>query len=357
MSEKIKILIVDDSLLVRASLRNIFSGDEEFEILAEAGDPYVAVQELKKKAPDVITLDVEMPRMDGITFLRKIMSQHPIPVVVISTLTQKGTDTAIKALEYGAVEVYAKPKVNTERELLSRADELRMIVKSAARANLKNLKAQIGTGGKSGIQPLSGKSLLKEKRPVEKVIAIGASTGGTTAIKAVLKSVDATESAILIVQHMPPVFTKQFADRLNGECDMEVREAKDGDKLWKGLVLVAPGDKHMVVKGRHPNLFVSIMDGPKKNHHRPSIDVLFKSVARYIKDEAIGVLMTGMGRDGALGLGEIKDAGAHTIAQNEATSVVFGMPKEAIKLGAATEVLPLGQIGKVCNKTQENTKK
>lgn len=344
MSKKIKILIVDDSLLVRKSLAEVFSSDDDLEVIGEAIDPYMAVQELRKMAPDVITLDIEMPKMDGITFLKKLMSQHPIPVVVISTLTQKGTREALRALEYGAVEVLAKPKINTKEELLEKRESLIRIVKSAAKANLTKLSL-----ANSKFEAQAKTKELKqnfEKNPSKDLVAIGASTGGTTALKMILKGLSSLSPAVVVVQHMPEMFTKQFADRLDSECEINVREAQDGDRLYAGLALIAPGNKHMMLKGRSPNFYVQIVDGPRVNHHKPSIDVLFKSVARYAGEQAVGVLLTGMGRDGANGLLEMKNHGAHNIAQDESTSVVFGMPKEAIKLGAAHEVLPIEQIGR-----------
>lgn len=343
MSKKIKILIVDDSLLVRKSLIEVFSADDELEVIGEAIDPYMAAKELKKMAPDVITLDIEMPKMDGITFLKKLMSQHPIPVVVISTLTQKGTNAALKALEYGAVEVLAKPKINTKEELLEKSDHLRRIIKSAAKANLSKLSLSANQSSEKAIvQP----SDQLTKKLNDKIVAIGASTGGTTALKTILTGLSALSPGVVIVQHMPEMFTKQFADRLNTECEINIKEAEDGDRVYAGHALIAPGNKHMMLKGNSPNFYVQIMDGPRVNHHKPSIDVLFKSVARYAKDKAVGVLLTGMGRDGANGMLEMKESGAYNIAQDKNTCVVFGMPKEAIKLGAAHEVLPIEKIGK-----------
>ncbi len=342
MSKPIKILIVDDSLVVRKALTEVFSVDEELEVIGEAIDPYMAAQELRKMAPDVITLDIEMPKMDGITFLKKLMSQHPIPVVVISTLTEKGTTEALKALEYGAVEVLAKPKINTGGRLMDQGEDLRRIVKSAAKANLKRLVISKLISG--GFQTNKEKSAIP-KQLSETVVAMGASTGGTTALKIVLKGLSSFSPGVIVVQHMPEMFTKQFADRLNAECEINVKEAKDGDRVYAGHALIAPGNKHMMLRGSSFNFYVQVMDGPKVNHHRPSIDVLFKSVARYARDRSVGVLMTGMGKDGAAGMFEMKTAGAHTIAQNESTSVVFGMPKEAIKIGAAEEVVSLEKIG------------
>jgi len=343
LSKKIKILIVDDSLLVRKSLAEVFASDDELEVIGEAIDPYMAAQELRKMAPDVITLDIEMPKMDGITFLRKLMSQHPIPVVVISTLTQKGTQEALTALEYGAVEVVAKPKVNTKEELLQQRESLVRIVKAAAKANLSRLS--LSNSKFKGQQAIKQSKQNYEKIPSKELVAIGASTGGTTALKMILMGLSRLSPAVVVVQHMPEVFTKQFADRLDSECEINIKEAQDGDRLYAGTALIAPGNKHMMLKGRSPNFYVQIMDGPRVNHHKPSIDVLFKSVARYAAEKAVGVLLTGMGKDGANGMLEMKNNGAYNIAQNESTSVVFGMPKEAIKLGAAHEVLPIEKIG------------
>lgn len=336
-------MIVDDSLLVRKTLSEVFASDDDLEVIGEASDPYMAAQELRKMAPDVITLDIEMPKMDGITFLKKLMSQHPIPVVVISTLTQKGTIEALKALEYGAVEVLAKPKINTKAEILEQKDNLIRVIKSAAKANLSRLSLS-----NSKLKAQAIKRELKkdyEKLPSTDVVAIGASTGGTTALKMILKGLTRLCPGVVVVQHMPEMFTKQFADRLDMECEISVQEANDGDRVYAGSALIAPGNKHMMLKGKSPNFYVQILDGPRVNHHKPSIDVLFKSVARYAKENAVGVLLTGMGKDGANGLLEMKQNGAYNIAQNKNTSVVFGMPKEAIRLGAAHEVLPIEKIG------------
>jgi two-component system chemotaxis response regulator CheB len=352
LSKKVKILIVDDSLLVRKSLIEVFSTDDELEVIAEAGDPYMAAQELRKCVPDVITLDIEMPKMDGITFLKKLMSQHPIPVIVISTLTQKGTREALTALEYGAVEVLAKPKINTKEELLEKSESLIRTIKSAAKANLTRISPLNALSKEKAIdQKLKGNF---EKLPSKDIVAIGASTGGTTALKMILKGFSRLCPGVVVVQHMPEMFTKQFADRLNTECEINVQEAKDGDRVYAGSALIAPGNKHMILKGRSPNFYVQVVDGPRVNHHKPSIDVLFKSVARYAKDQAVGVLLTGMGKDGANGMLEMKNTGAYNIAQNKSTSVVFGMPKEAIKLGAAHEVLPIEKIGNaILNQRQQ----
>ena len=341
MTKPIKILIVDDSLVMRKFLTEIFSEDEELEVVSEASDPYMAVQKLRTVVPDVITLDIEMPKMDGITFLKKLMSQHPIPVVVISSLTEKGTREALKALEYGAVEVIAKPKMVEGTGLRDVKEDFRRIVKSAFDTNLKHLLASL-PGAKDSFHPERKSSI---RRLSERIIAIGASTGGTSALKVILKGLSSSCPGVIVVQHMPEIFTKQFADRLNNECKIHVKEAEDEDRVYSGHALIAPGNKHMALRGSASNYYVRIMGGSKVNRHRPSIDVLFKSVARYAKDKAVGVLLTGMGKDGASGLLDMKNNGAHTIAQNKSSSIVFGMPKEAIRIGAANEVLPLNKIG------------
>ncbi len=342
MGKVSKILIVDDSLLVRQSLQEIFSADPELEVVGTASDPYEAAQELKRLVPDVITLDIEMPKMNGITFLKKLMNQHPIPVVIISTLTQEGSKGAVKALEYGAVDVVGKPKVRTRDLLHEDAHELCRKVKAAARSNISAIMAQ-----RKFMKAFNAPKPNAEKKKfnyTHTVIAIGASTGGTEALRTILKSMPVDCPGIVIVQHMPEVFTKQFADRLNMECAISVKEAENGDAVVKGQALIAPGDKHMLLKKHASDYFVEVKAGPLVNRHMPSVDVLFKSTARYAKGNAVGVILTGMGKDGAQGLLEMKNEGARTIAQDEASSVVFGMPKEAIKLKAVDEVHSLNRI-------------
>lgn len=345
--KKIKVLIIDDSALVRQTLTQIFEKSKDIEVIDTASDPYIAVQKLKKEKPDVITLDIEMPRMDGITFLHKLMSQHPIPVVVISTLTDKGTSTALRALEYGAVEVVAKPKLNTQQALVESSIHLTDIVRAASKANPQRIKPDVVSR-----QPkLSADAIIAKKRSslslletTDKVVAVGASTGGTEALKQFLKALPIDSPGVVIVQHMPEVFTQQFAKRLNAECDVHVKEAEHGDAVLRGHVLIAPGSHHMLLKRNGAKYFVQLKDGPLVNRHRPSVDVLFRSVARYAGVNAIAIIMTGMGDDGAKGLLEIKNENGYTIAQDEATCVVFGMPKEAIKLGAHHEILPLQKV-------------
>jgi two-component system chemotaxis response regulator CheB len=337
---KIKVLIVDDSAVVRQALSSILETDREIEIMSTAPDPFIAAQKLAKEIPDVITLDVEMPRMDGITFLRKIMSQHPIPVVIISSLTAKGTDTAIQALELGAVDVIKKSSL--DRNNLQDAERnIIQVVKAASRAVIrrKSLGQRIVEAQAAVPKTMS---MLKT---TEQIIAVGASTGGTEALLSFLQAMPIDCPGIVIVQHMPEMFTKSFAERLNNVCKVSVKEAVDGDSILRGQVLIAPGNKHMEVRRSGARYYVSIREGEPVNRHRPSVDVLFSSVARFVGRNAIGVIMTGMGADGARGLLEMKTNGAKTIAQDEASSIVFGMPKEAIKLNAADKILSLNQIG------------
>ncbi len=349
--KKIKVLIIDDSALVRQTLFELLSSDPEIEVTGMASDPYIAAAKINEVIPDVITLDVEMPKMDGLTFLRKLMSQHPIPVVVISTLTEKGTDTAIEALELGAVEIVAKPKVNT-KELLEKARfELCEKVKIASTAFVKR---RLNTVSKPGdnMQPKLSADVMLEKvqsrksliQTTEIVIAVGASTGGTEALKTFLMAMPVDSPGIVIVQHMPEMFTKQFAKRLDSICAINIKEAEDGDEVLPGQALIAPGNQHMLLKRSGARYYVEVKDGPLVNRHKPAVDVLFRSVSRYAGKNAIGVIMTGMGDDGSKGLLEMKEEGAFTIAQDEKSCVVFGMPKEAIKLNAVLEILSLNQI-------------
>ena len=351
--DKVKVLIVDDSALVRQTLVSILETDPMIEIIGVAADPFVAVERIKECKPDVITLDIEMPRMDGLTFLKKLMSQHPIPVVVISTLTEKGTDSALLALEYGAVEVIAKPKVNTKTLLEQSTIELCGKVKAAAQALIRKKSILSTERSSNGVEPkLSADAIISKAKyasmvqTTESVIAIGASTGGTEALRVVLEQFPADSPGIVVVQHMPEMFTKQFAKRLNDLCKVTVKEAENGDKVIRGQVLIAPGGKHMLVKRSGAMYHVEIMDGPLVNRHRPSVDVLFRSVARFAGKNAVGAILTGMGDDGAVGMLEMKEAGAFTVAQDEKTCVVFGMPKEAIKRGGVEKIVPLTDITK-----------
>lgn len=343
---KIKVLIVDDSAVVRQTLHEIISSDSRFEVIATASDPFIAVNKIEEEVPDVITLDVEMPRMDGLTFLQKIMSQHPIPVVICSSLSEKGSETALRALEYGAVEIIQKPKLGAKQFLQESSIRICDAIKAASLVNVKKIAIR-----RTEIQPkltadviipkLASKAMVQT---TEKVIAVGASTGGTEALKIFLESMPPDTPGIVIVQHMPENFTSAFARRLDGLCKISVKEAEDGDSIIRGRALIAPGNKHMLLKRSGARYYVEIKEGPLVSRHRPSVDVLFRSAARYAGKNAIGVIMTGMGDDGAKGMFEMKDAGAYTIAQDEKSCVVFGMPHEAIKLGGVDKILPLEQI-------------
>ncbi|MGE4422674.1 MAG: chemotaxis response regulator protein-glutamate methylesterase [Pseudodesulfovibrio sp.] len=344
---KIRVLIVDDSAVVRQTLEDILSSDPQIEIMGTAVDPYVAAERLKKEVPDVITLDIEMPRMDGLTFLRKIMKQRPIPVVICSSVAGEGTTTALKALEYGAVEIITKPKVGTKKFLEEAKIRLIDKVKAAAMAGTRPIRI---AAPPIQVKPkLSADAVIPMGRPTalsptEKICLVGASTGGTEALRVFLEAQPENCPPIAIVQHMPEHFTAAFANRLNGICRINVKEAQDGDALMRGLALVAPGDKHMLLKRTGNKYYVEVKDGPLVSRHRPSVDVLFRSGARYGGANVVAAIMTGMGDDGAKGMKELKDAGAYTIAQDEASCVVFGMPQEAIKQGGVDKVLSLEKI-------------
>lgn len=349
MARKIKVLVVDDSALVRQTLSQIISSDPLLEVMGTAADPYFAARKIAEEVPDVITLDVEMPRMDGLTFLRKIMSQHPIPVIVISSLTDKATEMGIRALEYGAVDIITKPQLNTKKFIEESQIRICDAIRAAAGSKISRRKmVEI-----PAVEPkLSADAVIPmTKTPVgsltttDKVIAVGASTGGTEAIADFLKSMPLDCPGIVIVQHMPEKFTTSFANRLNDICKISVKEAQNGDSVLRGQALIAPGNFHMMLKRSGAKYYVEVIEGPLVNRHRPSVDVLFRSTAKYAGANSLGVIMTGMGDDGAKGLLEMKEAGAFTIAQDEKSCVVFGMPREAIKLGAANQILPLDEIG------------
>lgn len=346
---KIKVLIVDDSAVVRQTLQEIISSDSRFEVIATAADPFIAVNKIEEEVPDVITLDVEMPRMDGITFLQKIMSQHPIPVVICSSLSEKGSETALRALEYGAVEIIQKPKLGAKQFLQESAIRICDAVKAASLVNVKKIPVR-----RTEVQPKLTADVIIPKlvskamvQTTEKVIVVGASTGGTEALKVFLEAMPLDTPGIVIVQHMPENFTSAFSKRLDSICKISVKEAEDGDTIIRGRALIAPGNKHMLLKRSGARYYVEIKEGPLVSRHRPSVDVLFRSAARYAGKNTIGVIMTGMGDDGAKGMREMKDAGAYTIAQDEKSCVVFGMPHEAIKLGGVDKVLSLENIAGV----------
>lgn len=343
----IKVLIVDDSAVVRQALSEIFESDPDIEVIGTAADPYLAAEKLRRLKPDVITLDVEMPRMDGITFLRKLMSQHPIPVVICSSLVGHGSDTHIRALEYGAVDIIAKPVLGTRQFLQESRTHIIDSVKAASQARLKKLPVMQPSRQQTKLTadviiPSSKARAMAET--TEKIVAIGASTGGTEAIRQVLESMPGNAPAIAIVQHMPEGFTRSFADRLNQLCSIRVKEAENGDTLLRGHALIAPGNRHMLIHRSGARYYVELKDGPLVTRHRPSVDVLFRSAARYVGRNAVGVILTGMGDDGATGLLEMREAGAVTLGQDEASSVVYGMPREAWLRGGVEKQLSLEQM-------------
>ncbi len=334
-NQKIKVLVVDDSAIVRKIFNEELSKEVDMEVVGTAPDPFVARDKIVRLKPDVITLDIEMPRMDGLTFLKKLMKYYPLPVIIVSSLTTKGSIMAMEAIENGAVEVLAKP--GGSYSVGDMCIQLKEKIRAAARVDI-NRK----------LEPLSPRTVgtitKSLSETTQKVIAVGASTGGTEALKEVLTHIPLNSPGIVVVQHMPANFTTAFAERLNKICQIEVKEAKDGDSVINGRALIAPGNFHMLMRRSGARYFVNVKDGPFVHHQRPAVDVLFNSVAQYAGSNAIGVIMTGMGADGAIGLRAMKDAGAKTIAQDEASCVVFGMPKEAIKLGAADKIVSLERI-------------
>lgn len=334
----IRVLVVDDSAIVRETMVRELSKDPSINVIGTAPDPFVARDMILKDPPDVITLDIEMPRMDGITFLHKLMRHKPIPVVVVSSLAKEGSEMALEAVKAGAVEVLCKP--GSMFSLGDLSVVLPEKIKAAKAADLEKLLKYLGTES-------SGPRLSPLKESTNKVLAIGASTGGVQAIEAVVTKFPGNAPGTVIVQHMPPGFTKSFAERLNQICEVEVKEAEDGDTISVGKVLIAPGNKHMLARRNGGTYSVEIKDGPLVSGHRPSVDVLFKSVSQAAGKNAVGVILTGMGSDGAKGLKMMRESGAHTIAQDEKTSIVFGMPKQAIALGGALEVSPLENVAQV----------
>jgi len=344
----IRVLVVDDSALVRQTLVEILKSDPGIVVIGTASDPLQAAEKMREEVPDVITLDIEMPRMDGITFLRKLMSQHPIPVVICSSLAVEGDETTFRALEYGAVEIITKPKIGTKVFLEESRIRIIDAVRAAASAKIRPMS---GAGAVKVTPKLDADVMLAKAKPgsfdmrtTEKVVLVGASTGGTEALLTFLSALPMDCPAIAVVQHMPEHFTAAFAKRLNGVCRILVKEAQDNDTLLRGQALIAPGSRHMLLKRSGTRYHVEVKDGPLVSRHRPSVDVLFRSGARYAAKNAVGVIMTGMGDDGAKGMREMFDAGAYTIAQDEASCVVFGMPQEAIKHGGVHKVMPLTSI-------------
>ena len=355
--KKIRVLIVDDSSLLRKILTEVLESDPKIEVVGTAADPYIAREKIKKLSPDVLTLDIEMPKMDGITFLDNLMRLRPMPVVMVSTLTQKGADVALRALELGAIDYVSKPKTDLSNQLADYTEEITSKVKVAAAANIRAITAPdkvftrappIQVDPKLSADAVLQKKTVNKFKTTDKIIAIGASTGGTEAIKAVLMGLPADSPGVVISQHIPEAFSASFAERMDRLSAMTVYEAKDGQQIIAGHVFIAPGDRHLMVERDGARYICRLSDGPPVNRHRPSVDVMFRSVAQNVGPNAIGIMLTGMGDDGARGMKEMHAQGAETIAQDEKTSVVWGMPGEAVKIGAVDTVLPLGNIaGKV----------
>jgi two-component system, chemotaxis family, protein-glutamate methylesterase/glutaminase len=333
----IKVLVVDDSAVVRQTLEKELSKDPGIEVVGTAADPYIARDKIVSLRPDVLTLDIEMPRMDGLTFLRKLMKHHPIPVIILSSLSRAGSEVALEALQFGAVEVLCKPGASYTVGDMSM--ELREKIRSAASAKLALLQNNLPL---HGLQDLPAKRTLV--RTTNKIVVIGASTGGAQAIETVVRSFPPNSPGTVIVQHMPAGFTKAFSERLNSVSEVEVKEAESGDTVVNGRVLIAPGNRHLLLRRSGTQSYVEVKDGPLVGHHRPSVDVLFQSAAATLGRNAIGVMLTGMGVDGAAGMLKMKQAGAFNIAQDEETSVVYGMPKAAFEMGAVDQICPLPQI-------------
>jgi len=346
--KRIKVMIVDDSAVVRQVASEVLKADPEIEVLCAVADPLLAMERMKMQWPDVIVLDIEMPRMDGITFLKKIMHERPTPIVICSTLTEAGAQTTMEALAAGAVSIITKPKIGLKQFLNQASEDLVAATKAAAQANVRRLVARaqplpvsVKLNADAILSAAPDRALI---RTTERVVAIGTSTGGTQALEKILTSLPAIAPGIVIVQHMPEKFTAAFAERLDALCHVDVREAQNNDRVMPGRALIAPGGKHMLLKRSGAQYMVEVRDGPPVNRHCPSVDVLFRSVAKVAGANALGIIMTGMGDDGARGLKEMRDAGASTVAQDEATCIVFGMPREAIRLGAAMRVLPLEEL-------------
>ncbi len=376
MVDKLKVLVVDDSALVRKIMTEVLESDPQIKVIAHAADPIFAMQKMKVECPDVITLDVEMPRMDGITFLKKLMQENPIPVVICSSLTSERADVTVKALQYGAVDIITKPEMGVKGFLEESRIRIIDAVKAASKVRLKQLvklsdtkftavrekktpvidkkglygekkMGVIDVAPKNNADVVLAKSSVVSIATTEQIIAIGASTGGTQALRNVLSNMPYDSPGILIVQHMPEQFTRAFAENLNQISQLTVREAKDNDRLSPGVALVSPGNRHMLLKRNGTQYHVNLVEGALVNRHRPSVDVLFRSVARYAGKNAVGCILTGMGDDGATGLLEMRESGARTFSQNESSCVVYGMPKEAWELGAAEAQVDLKNVPRI----------
>ncbi len=375
----INVMIVDDSALVRETLKRILEQDKSIKVIATASDPIIALKKLETNSPDVIILDIEMPRMDGLTFLKKIRTEFNIPVIICSSMVDSGSSNALTALEFGAFDIIQKPKIGTKQFIEESHILLCDAVKAAYLSKSKSISSStqnihvpqtktINTEPKkkslldfcSAVPPKLTADVILQKgdsnsiiETTEKIVVIGASTGGTEALRVLLEQLPADAPGIVIVQHMPEKFTKSFAERLDGICKVHVAEAQNNDSVIRGTVLIAPGNKHTLVKRSGARYYVEVKDGPLVSRHRPSVDVLFRSTARYAGKNAVGVILTGMGDDGAHGMREMKEAGAYTIAQDEKSCVVFGMPNEAIKLNGVEKILPLTEIAnEIINKTK-----
>lgn len=352
---RIKVIVVDDSAVVRQVNRETLMRESDIEVIAVCPDPVAALEKMRRQWPDVIITDIEMPRMDGLAFLRKVMAERPTPTVICSSLTEEGAATTMEALAAGALAIITKPRLGVKQFLQDAGDDLVSAVRAAARANMARVRTSAprppsvpAADAAPAAQPgrASGGSAGALHDTTEKVVAIGTSTGGTQALETVLTQLPRTCTGIVVVQHMPEKFTALFSQRLDGLCAMEVREARDGDRVLPGRVLIAPGGRHMLLQRSGAQYLVQVRDGPVVNRHKPSVDVLFRSVAQAAGRNALGIIMTGMGDDGARGMKEMHDAHAQTIAEDESTCVVFGMPKAAIELGGAGKVVPLDRIAR-----------
>jgi len=346
MSKKIKVLIIDDSALIRQLLQEILSRDPGIDVVGTASDPLIARDKIKQLNPDVLTLDIEMPKMDGITFLRNLMRLRPMPVIMISTLTEAGADVTLEALEIGAIDFVPKPKIDVIEQLQNYADDIinKVKIASAARVRAYHIDDIPEVPGKLTADAVLAKGSKKHLKTTDKIIAIGASTGGTEAIKELLVKMPATAPGIVISQHIPAAFSAPFARRMDGCSAMTVYEAKDGQKILPGHVYIAPGSHHLLVERSGARYVCRLNDGPPVNRHKPSVDVMFRSVCQNVGPNAVGAILTGMGDDGARGLKEMQEVGAATIAQDEKSSVVWGMPGEAVKHGGVDHILSLDKI-------------